>query len=135
MAVRFDPSTLEAATPVPVQDGVFTSVVDGIANASFAADGTAVFLSGHHADAPGEIVWLDPSWRARGPVLSQRLENPSNPRLSPDGRRLALTAGPRGLGQVRVFDFRRLRAAAEVDAWRSEPVSGLVSPTAGELCS
>jgi Tol biopolymer transport system component len=104
VAVRFNPSTLKASgTPVPVQDGVFTKVAEGVANVSFGADGTAAFISGRHAEAPGAILWLDPTGTRVGQAFVQRLDNPRNLRLSRDGHRLALVVGPGGLGQLWVY--------------------------------
>jgi serine/threonine protein kinase/Tol biopolymer transport system component len=106
MAVRFDATTLQVAgSPVAVQDGVFTKVADGVANVASAADGTTVYVSGRNAGSFRRLVWVDRRGTHVAPVVEQPLESARNPRLSPDGRRLALTVGPNGHGNIWIYDL------------------------------
>ena len=60
MAVTFDPATLRTTgSPVPVQEGVSTKVLAGVANVAAAGDGTVVYISGGRSRGPRHIVWVD----------------------------------------------------------------------------
>jgi eukaryotic-like serine/threonine-protein kinase len=100
MAVPFDPSTLRTTgSPVPVQEDVSTKVLAGVANVAAAGDGTVVYISGGLSRGPRHIVWVDRGG-TQTRALEQALEFPRYPRLSPDGSRLAITAGPAVEGNV-----------------------------------
>jgi eukaryotic-like serine/threonine-protein kinase len=106
MAVRFDEATLHAAgSPVSVQEGVFSKVADGVANVVFARDGTGVYVAGDNTAGFRRLAWVDPHGTHITPAIEQPLEYPRNLRLSPDGRRVALTVGPPGQGQIWVHDL------------------------------
>jgi serine/threonine protein kinase len=106
MAVRFDASTLQAeGTPRVVEEGAFTKTADQVANMGAAANGTAVYVLGHGAGERYRVVWLDRRGARLGEVIGQPVEYPRNPRISPDGRRLAVTIGPDANGQVWVYDL------------------------------
>jgi serine/threonine protein kinase/Tol biopolymer transport system component len=106
MAIRFDVTTLQVAgSAVLVQEGVFTKIGGSLANVASAADGTTVYVAGLNTDGSGRPVWVDRRGTHVAPVVEQPLEFPRNPRLSPDGRRLALTVGPSGLGHIWVYDL------------------------------
>lgn len=84
---------------------MFTKVTDGVANVASAADGTTAYISGRNAGRLGRLVWVDRGGTHVAPVVQQPLENPRNVRLSPDGRRLALTLGPDSHGHIWVYDL------------------------------
>ena len=106
MAVRFDVTTLQATgSPAVVQDRVFTKIADGVANVASAADGTTVYVSGRTAGRFHRLVWVDRRGTHVAPVVEEPLESARNPRLSPDGQRLALTVGPDGHGNIWVYDL------------------------------
>lgn len=106
MAVRFDASTLHiSGSPAVVQTGVFTKPLDGVSNVAVAADGTMVYLSGRNAATSARLVWIDQHGGHARSAADQLLDTPRNPRLSPDGRRVAVTIGPGGQGHIWVYDL------------------------------
>jgi serine/threonine-protein kinase len=107
MAVRFDAATLQTlGTPVELEQGAFTNRPEGVSNVAISADGrTAVFLSGRNPGILGRPVWVDRSGARTGQIVGEPLEHPRNPRLSPDGTRLALSVGPPGQADIWVYDL------------------------------
>jgi len=106
MAVPFDLEMLETTgRPVPVLEGVRQSSA-GALDYSLSSDGTLAYLTGEHElSLPGTLVWVD---RDGGEVqlsVEEPLENPRYPRLSPDGRKLALTTGTGDAGDIWVYDL------------------------------
>jgi hypothetical protein len=94
LAVRFDAPGLRTITaPVPIQDDVSTKALAGVGNVAAADDGTVVFISGAMSRGPRHIVWVDRHGTATR-AIDEPLEFPRYPRLSPDGKRLAITTGP-----------------------------------------
>jgi serine/threonine-protein kinase len=106
MAVPFDVSTLKATgSPLVLQEGVSTKIADGVTNVATASDGTGVYVSGGVATETRHLIWVDRRGTQVARVVAQPLENPKYPRLSPDGRRLALTVGPVHSGQIWIYDL------------------------------
>lgn len=106
MAVPFDVSTLKATgSPLSLQEGVATKVASGVANVATASDGTGVYVSGRGATATRHLLWVDRRGTHVAQIVAQPLELPRYPRLSPDGRRLALTTGPTTAGQIWIYDL------------------------------
>ncbi len=106
MAIRFDAATLRVSgSAAPVEDGTFNTPADGVASFASAADGTAVYVAGHNAGGPRRLVWIDRKGARTGYVVNQTVDNVRNPRLSPDGRRLAMTLGRNGQGDVWIYDL------------------------------
>ena len=104
MAVRFDPATLRVSgSSAVVQDGVLTKVSVGLSNATATSDGRILYVSGHAEDSAGRLVWLD-RHGTRLATIGDPVEFPRNVRVSPDGRRIALTIGPPGQGQIWIYD-------------------------------
>ncbi len=108
-AVPFDPASLRVTgTPVPVVDQVSGNSGSGAAFFAVAANGTLAYAPGSNVSAQTNVVWID----RQGTVTPVPL--PPNaysmPRLSPDGKEMALTVGP-GLGSqandVGIYDFAR----------------------------
>lgn len=106
MAVRFDVATRQVGgSPVLVQDGVLNKAGDGMTNVASANDGTTVYVSGRNTSTSAQFVWFDRHGARGAPVVGQRLEYPRHLKLSPDARRLALTVGPPGRGQIWIYDL------------------------------
>jgi serine/threonine-protein kinase len=94
MAVAFDPQKLEVkGTPAPVQEGVRSSLSGtGAGQFSFSNRGSLVYLPGTPQSANVSLVWVDRHGAAQplaAPSRSYRA-----PRLSPDGRQIAVGIGP-----------------------------------------
>jgi eukaryotic-like serine/threonine-protein kinase len=107
MAVPFDVATLRTTgSSVPVQDGVFTKIDQSIVNLVSAADGTTAYVSGRNAGMTGRPVWVDRGGKHVARVVEQAIEAPRYPRLSSDGRALAVTVGPNARGDVWTYDLR-----------------------------
>jgi serine/threonine-protein kinase len=90
MAVPFDPKRLAVTgTAVPVVEGVLQSAVRGAAQYSISATGSLVYVPGGVQSAQSKLVWVSRSG------AEQPVDAPArayvNPRLSPDGRHVALT--------------------------------------------
>jgi serine/threonine-protein kinase len=89
VAVPFDPQRLTATgATVPVVEGVLQSPTTGAAQYSFSATGSLVYVSGSVQSAQHRLVWVNRNG------AEQPLAAPAhaylNPRLSPDGQRLAV---------------------------------------------
>ncbi len=105
MAVPFDPqrrTTVGAA--VPVVEGVLQSSVSGAAQYSLSATGSLAYVSGGTQTARSTLVWVGRNG------VEQPLTAPAHgylvPRLSPDGRRVAV--GIQELeSQVWLYDLSR----------------------------
>jgi WD40-like Beta Propeller Repeat len=89
MAVAFDPQRLTSTgAAVPVVEGVLQSAVSGAAQYSISATGSLVYVSGGVQSARSRLVWVSRNG------VEQPLAAPAQaylgPRLSPDGRRIAI---------------------------------------------
>jgi len=89
MAVPFDPQRLiSTGTALPVVGGVLQSAVSGAAQYSISATGSLVYVSGGVQSAQSRLVWVSRNG------VEQPLPAPAHaylgPRLSPDGRRIAV---------------------------------------------
>jgi hypothetical protein len=61
-------------------------------------------VKGYGAVPDGPMAWR--RWSTHlGPIAEQLLQFPRYPRLSPDGRRLALTIGPLNAGNIWIYDL------------------------------
>jgi serine/threonine-protein kinase len=89
-AVPFDLSTLQVrGTPVPVLEGVI-SKPEGAVNFSLSPNGSLAYIMAP-AEAPkARPVWVSRTGREEGALVSEDLTSPEYPRISPDGRRVAL---------------------------------------------
>ena len=89
-AQRFDPKTLRTlGEAVPVVEDVAWTQTDGVAAYDVSANGTLVYVKGSEASVARQVVWSDRSGRTT-PLLPEA-GSWSEPRLSPDGRWIALT--------------------------------------------
>jgi serine/threonine protein kinase/Tol biopolymer transport system component len=90
MAVPFDPEKLTVTgVAVPVVEGVFQSTFSGAAQYSFSSAGSLVYVPGGVQDSQRRLVWV--SRNGTEQPLAAPLHAYRQPRLSPDGRRVALT--------------------------------------------
>jgi len=105
MAVPFDARRLEVTgAPVPVVEGVFQSQVSGVAEYSVSSTGSLVYVAGSIHAAQKRLVWVSRTG------VEQPLAAPAHsyvaPRLSPDGRRVAV-AIQEGDTQIWLYDLSR----------------------------
>jgi serine/threonine-protein kinase len=105
-AVPFDLESLETTgSPVPVLQKVATSVGEGGAQYDFSVTGRLVYGAQEAQTILYPISWVDRDGRE-----SQLLQEPqvyANPRLSPDGTRLALTVMRDENWDIWVYDLAR----------------------------
>jgi dipeptidyl aminopeptidase/acylaminoacyl peptidase len=103
--VPFDLATLAVhGAPVPVLDDVSYSPLFGYAQVDVSQTGTLLFRKGAESEL-SVVEWIDRSGK-RMPLLSK----PGRYgwlRLSPDGRRLALTATESGVSSILVYDAQK----------------------------
>jgi len=105
MAVPFDPQRLVVTgTAVPVVEGVLQSLSTGAAQYSLSAKGSLVYVSGGVQSAQRRLVWVNRNG------AEQPLAAPAHayrgPRLSPDGRRVAVAIEERET-QIWLYDLSR----------------------------
>jgi len=105
MAVPFDPQRLAVkSAAVPVVDGVLQSPTSGSAQYSFSTTGSLVYVSGDIQAPERRLVWVNRNG------AEQLLAAPAHayvaPRVSPDGRRLAVTITEQE-AQIWEYDFPR----------------------------
>ena len=105
LAAPFDIERLEViGAPVLVVEGVWTEIT-GAAHFSLSSNGTLVYVAGGAA-APGEaVVWVDRNGNTQ-PLIESR-SGCSNPAVSPDGRRLALSIADGSNSDIWVMDLAR----------------------------
>jgi serine/threonine-protein kinase len=106
MAVSFDPSTLRVSgAPLALEPSVFTAPAEAVSNVATAANGSAMFVAGRNPGALGRPVLVDRTGKHVARLVEEPLEWPRSLRVSPEGRRLALTVGPPGQGNIWVYDL------------------------------
>ncbi|HEX6250675.1 MAG TPA: protein kinase, partial [Gemmatimonadaceae bacterium] len=89
-AVPFDHKALETrGTAVPVQEDVAWDPSDGLGAFAVSPNGTLVYLSAQAWNVPSRVVWSDRTGR-EDPAIPQANAF-AEPRLSPDGRWIAVT--------------------------------------------
>src|SRR5207248_2937022 len=92
-------------SPVAIQMGVLTKAIDSVLNVAAATDGTVVYVSGRSVGTPSKLAWLDRHGAQIAAAVDESLEDPRGLQVSPDGRRVVLTIGPGGQGQLWVYDL------------------------------
>ena len=95
-AVRFDPDGRQViGGAVPVEQGIRRALAAGAntatANYGVSDDGTLVYLKSSLDARRGTVTWITRNGRET-PLTTLALDQPRNPRLSPDGRQLAIIA-------------------------------------------
>jgi Tol biopolymer transport system component len=110
-AVAFDPAKLEVSGgPVPVVEGVMRSIGSvgvgrsGVAQFSVSEDGTLAFAPGE-ARSEQSLFWVDRSGQASR--ITDRTGYFATPRVSPEGKRLAVTVGDGAGTDVWIVDLTR----------------------------
>jgi WD40 repeat protein len=89
LAVPFDLTRLEVhGTAVPVLEGLMTGASSGDADFAFSRDGTLLYVPGGLRLLEYALVWVDQKAAVR--PMSGRERSFEVPRLSPDGRRVAV---------------------------------------------
>jgi Tol biopolymer transport system component len=105
MAVSFDVERLEVSgSSVPILEGVRHQPV-GAADYTFSDDGTLVYIPGGEGFSKGAPVWVGRDGEVVERIVDEPLVAPHNPRVSPDGRRLALTVGTMGNHEIWIHDL------------------------------
>jgi Tol biopolymer transport system component len=105
MAVPFDPKRLEVTgTAVPVVESVLQSPRNGHAQYAFSATGSLVYVPGGIQAAQSRLVWVSRNGAEQPVVAPPRAY--LNPRLSPDGRRVAVSIQDQE-AQVWLYDLAR----------------------------
>ncbi len=89
-AARFDLRTLTVAgSAVPVLEDVAWSAPDALAGFAVALNGTMTYLKASEWNSPRRVLWVDRAGRAEAAIPDTGFW--AEPRLSPDGRWIALT--------------------------------------------
>jgi Tol biopolymer transport system component len=108
-AVGFDLATLTLTNraAVPVLDHVNTNARSGAASFGLSHDGSLVYVSGPATEAsrPARLVYMDRDGRQE--PLGLPVRNYAWPRISPNGRRLAVTIAEPGNTDVWIVDPER----------------------------
>jgi len=101
-AFAFDPGELQASdSPVPVQQQVRRQLLTGLADFAISDTGSLLFLPSI-ADSEGDrLVWVDRQGNTES--VTEMLRWYDSPRISPDGKRLAVTIQ----GQTWLYEFDR----------------------------
>ena len=100
---RFDPVRLEVkGTPVPlIEDDVAGNASIGNGQFDFSRNGTFVYLAGELLE--GSVVWMDSAGNTQ--PLMAKPGHYHHPRLSPDGKQLALAIGL-GHTDIYIYDLK-----------------------------
>jgi eukaryotic-like serine/threonine-protein kinase len=113
-AVPFDSKRLEVTgSPVPVLDGVSVFSTAGYANYAISRTGSLIYAPSDPRASERELVWLDRKGSTR--LLTEVRRSYQQPRLSPDGHRLAVAAFD---GTIWIYDLAR-------DAWEQLTSGGV----------
>ena len=118
--VKFDPQRLqEIGAPVPLLEDVAANMTTGEGQFDFSNTGTFIYTAGKSSAQAWEVAWLDSSGKTQ-PLLATP-GTYAEPRLSPDGRKLAFTDDT---GDIYVHDLDRgtttrltFRGGASVPVW------------------
>jgi serine/threonine protein kinase/Tol biopolymer transport system component len=118
-AVPFDAKRLEVTgSAVPVLDGVSGFTSAGFANYEVSRTGSLIYAPSDPRASERELVWLDQKGSTR--LLTEVRRSYQQPRLSPDGHRLGVTAFDGTNSDVWIYDLTR-------DAWEQLTSGGLNS--------
>jgi serine/threonine-protein kinase len=107
MAAPFDLDELAlTGLPVTQPENVRDPGASTAADYAVSATGTLVYVPDTQEDARDTLVWVDNSGRSLGRAVVENLSAPRNPRVSPDGTRIAVTTGRQGDGELWIHDLR-----------------------------
>jgi serine/threonine protein kinase/Tol biopolymer transport system component len=105
LAAPFDPHKLElVGPPVPVLEDAFVAPYEGNSQFSVSNTGTLIYAPASLLRPPREVVWVDRSGQEK--VLLEADRRYSAPRLSPDGKSVAVTVED-GNPDVWVYQLNR----------------------------
>ena len=105
-ATPFDLGRLETrGQAVPALEGIAANSSTGSAQVAFSPDGTLVYVPGTAQTVMNPIDWMTRDGKTS--VLSATRANWSNPRFSPDGRRLALNISDGKQRDIWVYEWAR----------------------------
>jgi Tol biopolymer transport system component len=106
MAAPFDTDRLAVTgAAIALLQGIRHPNIASAVDYSLSDTGTLVYVPAEAPlPAPRAVVWVDRSGRVVGRVVEDPVDGARDPQLSPDGRRLLLTAGPLDEGQLWVYD-------------------------------
>jgi Tol biopolymer transport system component/predicted Ser/Thr protein kinase len=105
VAVPFNPQRLEVTgTAVPVVEGVLQSPAIGAAQYSFSSTGSLVYVPGGLQATQSRLVWVSRDGAEQSVAAPARAY--MFPRLSPDGRRVAVTITEQE-NQIWLYDLSR----------------------------
>jgi Tol biopolymer transport system component len=105
-AIPFDPGRLTVSgQPVPVVQDVTSFVGEGSANFTFGANGLMAYMRGRPSMPKHGLAWVDRTGRVTPIALEPGTYG--NPRLSPDGKRLAMTVFRDRNWDIWVYDLER----------------------------
>jgi serine/threonine-protein kinase len=106
LAVRLDLERLEAIGPaVPALEDVSASLLSGLARLAVSGEGTLVYQPGEAGVGTNPIDWITRDGQTS--VLRAAKADWSNPRFSPDGKRLALDISDGKQRDIWVYDWAR----------------------------
>jgi eukaryotic-like serine/threonine-protein kinase len=105
MAVPFDPQGLTTTgTPVPVVEGVLQSSTSGAAQYSLSSNGSLVYVRGEFQSAQRRLVWVTRNGAEQ--TVAAPVRTYLFPRLSPDGRTVAVGVSERET-HIWLYDLAR----------------------------
>lgn len=105
-AVGFDVDRLTVhGNPVAILTGVAGDQTTGAVHFSVSDDGTLAYVPGSANSATRSLVWVDKSGNQTPVNIPPGQFN--DPRISPDGSRVALLQGSSGSGDVWIYEFGR----------------------------
>lgn len=100
LAVPFDERRLETVGAAATIEPGIQMDGDGNANYALADNGWLTYVPAAGDVGLAKLVWRDRAGNSIGDAIAEWLDLPRYPRLSPDGRRVALTTGPGLRGDV-----------------------------------
>jgi hypothetical protein len=107
-AVPFDPNRMETlGTPVPIFDDVAQATGSGFAQFDVSSEGTLVYRRSNAVMPLRTVQWLDPTGKME-PLISKPGFY-AFPRLSPDGKRLALSVSDSTQTQADIWIYELQR--------------------------
>jgi hypothetical protein len=107
MAVPFDLKKMEVAgSPMPIREGVVTAALtSGGAEYDVTESGLLAYVPGNARPPVRTVVWIDRNGMTRNVAAPPKFY--SSPRLSPDGKFLALQVNENGSPDIWVYEFAR----------------------------
>ncbi|HXV76117.1 MAG TPA: protein kinase [Candidatus Polarisedimenticolaceae bacterium] len=105
-ATRFDVERLATrGTPVPVVHDVMGMRSSGIVHFDFAADGLLAYVAGESVSRESRMVWLEPDGRIE--PIDAPVAGYTDPRISPDGRSIAVAIEGGSTFDIWIYDIER----------------------------